>query len=312
MIYVTSGYKNGIGLEVFIKSFLLINCNAQKIFILFSKKSTLKKTLSSLKIKYSFSKNELLISKVRLKIQFLNETGKNTETIQSLLEILKVITSKDILITLPSTKGEFLYNKKNYLGHMEFFRFYFKNKNLPMFFYKDNLSVLLISDHIKLSEVSKITTNQITSKLELTLKSLATLFPKKFTPEEILISGINPHAGEMGILGIEDKKITKALHFLKKKYKKLNFLGPFSGDTLHLLKDSNKRQLLVYLYHDQGLTFFKTNSNLYGANIGLGLPFIRLSVDHGTASDLYLKNKANSLGSIFINNLALQLHKNLK
>jgi 4-hydroxythreonine-4-phosphate dehydrogenase len=136
----------------------------------------------------------------------------------------------------------------------------------------------------------------IINKLQITLDN----FKKYFFPfNEVILAGINPHAGENGILGDEEKHIKSAITELEKSYGKI-FKGPVSGDTLHYLHDSTKNQLLVYMYHDQGLTQFKSQYGLIGLNITLGLPFLRLSVDHGTAFELYGKNKANISGMLYL------------
>ena len=97
----------------------------------------------------------------------------------------------------------------------------------------------------------------------------------------------------------EEKYIKKDILDLEKLYGHI-FSGPFSGDTLHHHQRLDKKQLFVYMYHDQGLAQFKSQYGLIGLNITLGLPFLRLSVDHGTAFDLYGKNKANISGMLFL------------
>ena len=136
-------------------------------------------------------------------------------------------------------------------------------------------------------------------------------FKKYFFPfEEVVFSGINPHAGENGILGDEEKHIKSAMTDLEKHYGKI-FTGPFSGDTLHHHYLSDKNQLFVYMYHDQGLAQFKSQYGLIGLNITLGLPFLRLSVDHGTAFELYGKNKANISGMLFLLKQAFEVNSHV-
>jgi 4-hydroxythreonine-4-phosphate dehydrogenase len=158
-------------------------------------------------------------------------------------------------------------------------------------------NVLLITDHIPLREVAlKIDSNLIKEKTRITLENFKKYF---YSFDEIIFSGINPHAGENGILGNEEKHIVSAISDLTKIYGDI-FHGPFSGDTLHHHLRKDKHQLMVYMSHDQGLAQFKAQYGLIGLNITLGLPFLRLSVDHGTAFDLYGKNKANISGMIYL------------
>ena len=111
-----------------------------------------------------------------------------------------------------------------------------------------------------------------------------------------LVAGINPHAGEGGLLGKEEARLTSNLSAIKVPGFKV--LGFYPGDTLLKQKQSSA-DLLVYPHHDQGLAPFKSLMGTLGANITLGLPFVRLSVDHGTAFPLYGKNIADPRGAFF-------------
>jgi 4-hydroxythreonine-4-phosphate dehydrogenase len=156
---------------------------------------------------------------------------------------------------------------------------------------------LLITDHVALKDVPKnITCEKIKHKVKITLDNFRKYF---YQFDEVVFSGINPHAGENEILGNEEIHIKKAIIELEKEYGFI-FKGPYSGDTLHHHVNNNKKQLFVYMYHDQGLVQFKWLNGIIGLNITFGLPFLRLSVDHGTAFDLYGKNRANYSGMLFL------------
>lgn len=288
MIYVTQGHESGIGLEIFLKSFLLLTLEEKK------------------QIRLIVSKKDL--SKNFFDLQLHNETFKDLQVIEnvdstiysstnSLLTSLDLITQNDILITLPTSKDQLLFENKNQAGYTEFFRSFYKNTNISMTFKGLSQNVLLITDHIPLKEITnKISAELIEDKVKMTLDNFKKYF---FKFDEIIFSGINPHAGENGLLGIEEKYILKAIQNLILIYGDI-FQGPFSGDTLHHYHDSTKKQLFVYMYHDQGLAPFKAEYGLIGLNITLGLPFLRLSVDHGTAFNLYGKNKANISGMLYL------------
>ena len=305
MIYVTQGHEKGIGLEVFIKSFLQLSPHEQKKFTLIAFKQSLIDTLHFLKIPFSFNKNILKIGLSVLKI----DEPKSVDQYQSthcLIHALKIIKRNDILFTLPTSKDQLYIKNKNQAGHTEFFRTYFKKKDISMFFFSPNIKTLLITDHISLKEVgSKITPKLIESKINLVLSDSKKFHLGHF--DEVLLSGINPHVGENGLLGKEDKKIFTALKSLRTQSSKTSFLGPFSGDTLSLHLNQEKQQLLVYMFHDQGLSFFKSQMGLLGVNISLGLPFLRTSVDHGTAFELYGKNLANFSGCLYVMKEMLKL-----
>jgi 4-hydroxythreonine-4-phosphate dehydrogenase len=288
MIYITQGHESGIGLEIFLKSFLLLSREEKKLVRLIVSKKDLEKNFKDLNLKSKFFSDLVVIEN--------KETTQFSST-NSLVTALELIGPKDILVTLPTSKDQLLFNGQNQAGYTEFFRSYYRNKNIAMTFKGLAQNVLLITDHIALKNIPQaITSELIINKLQITLDN----FKKYFFPfNEVILAGINPHAGENGILGDEEKHIKSAITELEKSYGKI-FKGPVSGDTLHYLHDSTKNQLLVYMYHDQGLTQFKSQYGLIGLNITLGLPFLRLSVDHGTAFELYGKNKANISGMLYL------------
>lgn len=288
MIYVTQGHESGIGLEIFLKSFILLSKEEKKIIRLIVNKQDLIKNLFDLNLDAKIF-HELNIIE--------NVVSTSFSSTNSLLTAMSLITKDDILVTLPTSKDQLIFNDKNQAGYTEFFRAYFGNNNIAMTFKGLTQNILLITDHIPLKDITKkITSEVIKNKVQITLDN----FGRHFFPfDEVIFSGINPHAGENGILGNEEKFIKIAMNKLKKSHDCL-FFGPFSGDTLHHYHHAEKHQLFVYMYHDQGLAQFKSHYGLIGLNITLGLPFLRLSVDHGTAFDLYGKNKANISGMLYL------------
>ncbi|MBC7540085.1 MAG: 4-hydroxythreonine-4-phosphate dehydrogenase PdxA [Bacteriovorax sp.] len=288
MIYVTQGHESGIGLEIFLKSFLLLSREEKKLIRLVVDKNDLEKNLNDLNLNSKTFSDLIIIENIK---------STSFSSTNSLLTTLNLITNDDILVTLPTSKDQLLLNNKNQAGYTEFFRSYFNNKNISMTFKGLTQNVLLITDHIPLKDITKkITPDLIKEKIKITLDNFKKYF---FSFEEVIFSGINPHAGENGILGDEEKFIREAMSDLAKNYGPI-FSGPFSGDTLHHHQAPEKHQLFVYMYHDQGLAQFKSKHGLIGLNITLGLPFLRLSVDHGTAFDLYGKNKANISGMLYL------------
>lgn len=300
MIYVTQGHERGIGLEIFLKSFLLLSKEEKADVTLIVEERDLDTNLSDLKLsKKNFKDLNVLHPQNKLSLP---------SSTTSLLTALELIKTNDILITLPTSKDQLILDNKNMAGYTEFFRSYYKDSNIAMTFKGLTQNVLLITDHVALKDVPAIITKDlIIDKTNTTLK-----FYKKYfsTFDEVVFAGINPHVGENGILGQEDFVITEAINQLKNQHALL-FNGPYSGDTLHMHVDQNKKQLFVYMFHDQGLAQFKAHHGLIGLNISMGLPFLRLSVDHGTAFDLYGKNKANATGMIFLFKQAFEVIKNV-
>ena len=298
MIYVTQGHEKGIGLEIFLKSFLMLSKEEKAQVVLVADSSALDQNLKDLKLSKASFKDLNVVSPA------IDASLPSSTT--TLLHALNNIKPDDILITLPTSKDQLIYNGKNMAGYTEFFRSFYNNANIAMTFRGISQNVLLITDHVALKDVSKtITKDLIVEKTNTTIE-----FYKKYfsTFDEVIFSGINPHVGENGLLGKEDFIIKDAIDLLKKKHI-LKFSGPYSGDTLHMHNDPSIDQLFVYMFHDQGLSQFKAMHGLIGLNISMGLPFLRLSVDHGTAFDLYGKNKANPSGMIFLFKQAFEVTK---
>lgn len=288
MIYISQGHEKGIGLEVFFKSILTLGKTNNYKLIAFKK--SVEETLASLRVNYKFIQNHLILNGY-LRLFYFEPNFIESQTISCLNYCLEQMKSEDILFTLPSSKDQFVFNGTQYNGHTEYFRTYFNIKELSMFFSLNDSNVLLLSDHIPLKDVSSFFTDDlIINKVKKCLSF------KKF--KNVYFSGINPHAGEGGLLGKEDKIISKVKNKLNKEYKVTNFQGPLSGDTLFFNKGTHN--LLVYTFHDQALAAFKTHNKLFGANITLGMPFVRYSVDHGTAFDLFGKNVADYRGCLNI------------
>ncbi|TNF30672.1 MAG: hypothetical protein EP319_04430 [Deltaproteobacteria bacterium] len=293
MILVTQGSRPSIGLEVFFKSFLSIEKLYQSHFKLFACKSDVEKTLSSLNIPYSIEKDSLKLSTRSINTNWVEDSKP---TLNSLLSALSEISSTDTLVTLPSDKKSFQHGETNYSGYTQFFRYHFKKENLCMVFKGRENSIGLITDHIALKDVPSISSELIIKRAQTMLES--SLYK---STQSILFSGLNPHCGEDGLIGSEDSVVTEALHELEKAYPSKKFIGPLPADTIWKHDSFSKSDSFTFfMYHDQGLGVFKTKNKLIGANITLGLDFLRMSVDHGTAPDIAYKNSADYSGCLFV------------
>lgn len=309
MIYVSQGHELGIGLEVFFKSTLSLSQNTLDHFVLYASSKSIGDTLKTLNLPFKIQDSNIVVCGKQLSYCDINADKNETESSKSLLEILKIIKKEDILITLPTSKDQLIHNDENCAGYTEFFRKFYQIDELSMIFKSYDLFVLLLSDHIPLSSVTKkLNRDFISSKIQITLNSIKKYF--KLDINEVLISGINPHAGEGGVLGHEDSVISSSIQDLNKIFPKIKLQGPLPGDTLHFHKSDQLKQLFVYAFHDQGLPFFKDKYGLFGINITMGLDFLRMSVDHGTAFSLYGKNQASSSGCLYVLNEAFKIHSN--
>ncbi|MCE0494116.1 4-hydroxythreonine-4-phosphate dehydrogenase PdxA [Vibrio salinus] len=191
----------------------------------------------------------------------------------------------DAIVTGPVHKG--IINKAGvpFSGHTEFFA---EKSNTPlvvMMLATKGLRVALVTTHLPLSSVSQaITKNRLEEIIHILNNDLINKFG--ITSPNIYVCGLNPHAGEDGCLGMEEiKTITPTLEKLKKEYH-YNLTGPLPADTIFNEKYLLKADTILGMYHDQVLPVLKYKGFGQSVNITLGLPFIRTSVDHGTALDL--------------------------
>ena len=176
-------------------------------------------------------------------------------------------------------------------------------------------NTLLATTHIALSEVPKsLNTNLIHSKLDL-LKQFCNTFTKKPT---LKVAGINPHAGEEGILGNEEKDwLNDALVYWSEKNRDIKLFGPLAPDSCwnssakawrH--KNVETHDGILAMYHDQGLIPMKVIAQNYSVNTTIGLPFIRTSPDHGTGFDIAGKGIAQSQSMVEAIKTAIEMTKN--
>ncbi|MCB9092934.1 MAG: 4-hydroxythreonine-4-phosphate dehydrogenase PdxA [Halobacteriovoraceae bacterium] len=290
MIHVTQGHEQGIGLEVFFKSLISLPSREHSKFILYGSKQYIDDTLESIKLAHSWRNNSLHLKNSEINCILLEE-NELTLSNYSLLKALENIKKNEILFTLPTSKDQLFLDGEYPLGYTEFLRKYFKNPNLLMHFHSEDLDLSLLSDHIPLKQVPSYLTQ------ERVLEKLSILVNSPFNFKRFVIAGINPHAGENGLLGNEEKTLNSSLEKIRLQHPSFEWLGPLPGDTLHQYQ--RDKTCIVSTYHDQGLSYFKSKKKFLGINITLGLPFLRASVDHGTAFELYGKNKANYLGCYY-------------
>jgi 4-hydroxythreonine-4-phosphate dehydrogenase len=296
MIYVTQGHENSISIEIFIKSFLLLNKSSQsKIKFLCFKESVIK-TLKNIGVQYSLDENFIYFSEAKLDCYFLSDKSLPQSTV-SLCKALELIQSKDVLITMPTSKDALTYNGNKTTGHTDFFRQHYKDNLINMNFWSESQRLLLLTEHINISSIESVLTSDfILNKITNSLNSYKDLGIKI---ESVYVAGINPHNGEGGLIGDDLKIFKPVFKELSLKFKKIKFHGPISGDSIGLMKPE-ANGLYVFPFHDQALSYFKSEFRYLGLNVTLGLPFLRLSVDHGTAFDLYGKNQANYMGNILL------------
>lgn len=191
------------------------------------------------------------------------------------------------LINGPISKKKFL--NKRYLGITEYLSSLTKTKESSMLIFNKALSVCPITTHLP---INKVANNLTKKKICSTVIRVNNFFNNKLKIKpKIAILGLNPHCESNSLISEEDKIIKPALMYLKSK--KINISGLFSADTFFLKENYKKYNLVIGMYHDQVLAPAKTLFNFDAINITVGLPFIRISPDHGPNERMVSKNISN-------------------
>lgn len=197
----------------------------------------------------------------------------------------------DGIVTAPINKHNIQSDEFRYAGHTEYFAKHFGEGDSLMFLTGVCIRMGVVTGHIPLSQVSKaITPELLETKINIMLKSLHTDFG--IAKPKIAVLGLNPHAGDSGIIGTEEiEKIQPVID----QFKKNNHLvfGPYPSDGFFGTSQHTKFDGILAMYHDQGLIPFKTLAFEEGVNFTAGLKIVRTSPDHGTAYDITGKNLAN-------------------
>jgi 4-hydroxythreonine-4-phosphate dehydrogenase len=303
-ILIVSGEPNSVFLELFFKVLKkdkikspIILISSKKLLTLQMQKLEFKKKIKLLQI--SKLKSYKLDNKTINLIDVKYNPGKAFEKISKKSNIFiknsfdlafQIIKKNNIhkFINGPISKKEFLKNK--FLGITEYISEKFQAKNTCMLIYNETLSVCPITTHLPLKLVSK----KINKKIILKNVSLVNNFyEKKFNIKpRIAILGLNPHCESVHKYNEDEKIIKPTIKYLKNKY---NVSGPYPADTIFLKNNRKKFDIIIGMYHDQVLTPLKTLFEYDAINITLGLPFIRVSPDHGPNETMLGKNLSNPL-----------------
>ncbi len=211
--------------------------------------------------------------------------------LEKAVELLKT-EQIDALVTAPVSKEGIASLGKKFLGHTEFLAEAFHVKNFEMMFVSETLRTIVVTRHIPLVEVSRaVTAEKVYDTISLAQQSLRKFF--QIPRPRIGVCGINPHAGEAGHIGKEEgRKVIPAIRRAQKAG--IDVQGPLAADTVFSpVIHKNAFDVIIAMYHDQGLIPIKTLHFPQVVNLTIGLPFIRTSPAHGTAFDIAGKNKAD-------------------
>ncbi len=197
----------------------------------------------------------------------------------------------DGLVTAPVSKEAISALGVPFSGHTEYLADNFGVTKFEMMFHSPLLRLIIATRHLPLKDVPDALSREgILGTLRLANQSFQKLF--KIKKPAIALAGLNPHAGEGGLLGHEEKTII-SLAIKDAQDEGIRAFGPFAADTLFSEKNFKKYDLFIAMYHDQGLAPLKALFFNQLVNVTLGLPFIRTSPSHGTAFDIAGKNKAD-------------------
>ena len=179
--------------------------------------------------------------------------------------------------------------KNKFLGITEYLADKTKSQNFAMLIFNRNLSVSPITTHVPIKKITKLISK---TKIEKHVKIIINFYKKNFKKNPIIaITGLNPHC-ESNLKNNEEKKIIiPTIKKLKKKYSKIS--GPYPTDSLFMKNNIKNFDVVIGMYHDQVLTPIKSICGFNAINITLGLPFIRITPDHGPNENMRGKNKSN-------------------
>ena len=206
--------------------------------------------------------------------------------------------------TAPISKLALSHAGLPWKGHTELFAHLCGVKRVAMMFHAPQLKVVLVTVHVPLSEVPALLTQSLTEEI---IMLTAEELPRFGVPNpRIALAGLNPHAGENGVLGCEDRDVLMPA-VAAVRARGINATGPYPADTVFVRAHRGEFDCVVACYHDQGLIPVKLLAFGQSVNVTLGLPIIRTSVDHGTAFDIAGKGVADPSSMIAAIRLAAEL-----
>ena len=306
-VIIVLGEPNSIFSEILFKYFKSKNFkNIKQKLILIGCKSLLEEQMKILN--FNFKLNEIekikdckkkMINIINVDYKYKKAFSKIDSSSNSYIEncfrtSLKVIKKKKNIALLngPISKKHFL--KKKFLGITEYLKNKTKSSKSTMLIYNKKFSVSPLTTHIPINKVSKNISKQ---KIVENVNQINNFYLKKIKKKpKMAILGLNPHCESVDKRSEESKYIIPAIKILKKK--RVTIDGPFSTDTFFIKENIKKYDVTIGMYHDQVLTPFKTLFKFNAINVTCGLPFIRVSPDHGPNSKMLGKNKSDP-SSIF-------------
>jgi 4-hydroxythreonine-4-phosphate dehydrogenase len=308
IIGISCGDLNGIGMELIIKTFsdhrILEHCTP----VIFGSNKVInfyKKSVTDANFNYQSTKDFAHLNNKQVNVfscweeEVMINPGQLTDTggkyaVLSLQTAVAALKQKHIhgLVTAPIHKKNIQSAEFAFPGHTPYLKNVFEVNDVVMMMCAGNFRVALVTEHIPVSEVAKnISKEAIVSKLNIVHKSLQRDFG--IDKPRIAVLGLNPHAGDEGLIGKEEETIIQPAIREAKNNNQL-VIGPYSADAFFARRQHEKFDAVLAMYHDQGLIPFKTLASGEGVNYTAGLPGVRTSPDHGVAFDIAGKDKADA------------------
>lgn len=303
----TCGDLNGIGLELIIKSLADGRITEVCVPVIFASNKSInfyRKVLPDVNFSYQAVKDFSRLNpkqinvfncweeEVQITPGQLNEVG-GRYALLSLQQGVQSLKDENIqaLVTAPIHKKNIQSEAFNYSGHTPYLKAMFEVKDVAMLMVAENMRVGLLTEHVPVSEIAQyVTKENIVTKLKVIHESLQKDFG--VDKPKIAVLGLNPHAGDEGLIGNEEETIIKPAVREAKQNNMLVF-GPYSADAFFARGHYEKFDAVLAMYHDQGLIPFKSLAIGEGVNYTAGLTAVRTSPDHGTAFDIAGKGKAD-------------------
>jgi len=322
---VSIGDPNGIGLEIIIKAFSHQKTLNEFIAIVYSNVEIIEFHLAHLKLDLEINVIKSISESLKGKLNVFEISSSNFKVdfgksniqsgdiaFRSLSTATKhIIENKiDCLVTAPIDKNTIQNKNFEFNGHTEYLTKISNKNNSLMLMVHQNLKVGVVTNHLSIAQVAEaISEELILTKIAILEKSLKNDFNIK--NPKIALLGLNPHAGDGGIIGIEEITIIKPAIKIANE-KNFRVFGPFPADGFFASEKHKEFDAVLGMYHDQGLIPFKMLSKNQGVNFTAGLPIIRTSPDHGTASDIAGKNKASFKSFMNALYLSMDIYNNRK
>jgi 4-hydroxythreonine-4-phosphate dehydrogenase len=308
-IGITLGDINGIGPEVAMKALAdtrLLNHITPIIYGSAKTLSFYKKLLNIEEFNYSQVRNKGQFATRQINVVNcwddsleINPGKASTDTGKASFMALKQACEElkegllDGLVTAPIDKHSIHSEAFPFRGHTEYLTEFFGQQASLMFLVTNTIKVGLVTEHVAIQDVTTLITKE---RIELKLKIMEQSLKKDFNinKPKIAVLGLNPHAGDGGLIGQEDDQIIKPVIQEQRNKSKLVF-GPFPADGFFASGNHLKYDAILAMYHDQGLIPFKSIAFDEGVNFTAGLPIVRTSPDHGTAYGIAGKNQASEI-----------------